>query len=389
MNTACSVGNRRHRITWVIKVSKFCNMRCAYCYEWDELSQREKMPLLIWRRLFEAIRDFHQIQSVRHGLAHTSIVLHGGEPLALPLAYLNDVMAIADEVLSYPSRTDLRIAVQTNLYRLPEKLLEFLRGNRIDIGVSYDFVPGVRMAVNGKETEAHVRENMKRLTQNGIAYGAITVLAKHTCGRICEVHDFFADLGIPWRVLPLFDGPESRPSALFSASHDELIDALHTLFVHWFEAGIRIPVAPLMEHFENALRKLAGIHGRLYDRRIDGEGVFVVNHDGSLFRILDGYDPEFALGNVGTNTISEILEHTQYRASLDRDDEHRELYCSKCEYNGACNGWPAFASRQSGDYEGKCPLSYRIHRFMEDYLRQHGYDESEVLRLLSSILVER
>ena len=28
-------------VNWVVKVSKLCNLRCRYCYEWNELHRRE------------------------------------------------------------------------------------------------------------------------------------------------------------------------------------------------------------------------------------------------------------------------------------------------------------------------------------------------------------
>jgi len=30
---------------FVMKVSKLCNLRCTYCYEYDELANRERMSL--------------------------------------------------------------------------------------------------------------------------------------------------------------------------------------------------------------------------------------------------------------------------------------------------------------------------------------------------------
>jgi len=348
------------------------------------------MSLQTWRQLLEAIKAFHHLQTARHRNPATKLVLHGGEPLALPLPYLKEVLSLCHEILgSEMERNVLRIGMQTNLYRLTDEMISLIKHHDIDVGVSCDVVPGVRVSVTGKETESSVLRNMERLISHGIKVGAITVLAKHTSQRICEVYDFYAERHIPWRVLPLFDGPETRAIDKFATSYDELILALQKLFVYWFETGIRIPVAPFMEHFENTLRKMAGIQGRLYNRRIDGDGVFVVNHDGNLFRVLDGYEPSLAMGNVGQQTIEEILSSQAYAASLDRDDHHREQYCKHCKYQGACNGWPIFASRQSGSFQGRCPLSYRIHQFMEQYLREHGYDEAKIQAMFLSLLKEK
>lgn len=374
----------RKQITWVVKLSKFCNMRCAYCYEWDELSKRSRLPISIWQQLMISIKEFHEIQKKRRPNIITRVVLHGGEPLTLPIEYLEEIMNLFDT--TFEQNNEFVLGLQTNLYSLSKEKLELITNRRLSIGVSLDVVPGVRVSAAGQETEAKVINNIERLQSCGVQIGAITVLAKHTCREICHIHDFFADRHIPWRILPLFDGPDSRLVDKFSVSHNDLIHALRKLFIHWFENGVRIPVAPLMEYFENTLLKMLGFHSRFYDRRQQGDGVFVVNTDGRLYSIIDAYQPSLALGNIAQQSIHEILNSEQYKASLDRDDVQRSRYCYNCEYHGACNGWPIFACRQTGDFNGRCPLDYQIHLFMEKYLIQYGFNESSLRQILLSLL---
>jgi uncharacterized protein len=86
------VENLNHRLgfeelsrEWVVKASKFCNLRCKYCYEWNELAQRERMSLSLWAKILDAIRELNQRTERATGLVPTDIIVwHGGEPTALP-----------------------------------------------------------------------------------------------------------------------------------------------------------------------------------------------------------------------------------------------------------------------------------------------------------------
>ena len=41
-------------INWVVKASKLCNLRCRYCYEWNELAKPDRISLAQWEKLLLA-----------------------------------------------------------------------------------------------------------------------------------------------------------------------------------------------------------------------------------------------------------------------------------------------------------------------------------------------
>ena len=47
-------------VHWIVKASKLCNLRCLYCYEWNELGNRARLSLEGWERLLVMIREYHQ-----------------------------------------------------------------------------------------------------------------------------------------------------------------------------------------------------------------------------------------------------------------------------------------------------------------------------------------
>jgi uncharacterized protein len=90
---------------------------------------------------------------------------------------------------------------------------------------SHDVVPGVRLNMAGKPTEDVVLKNLYLLRRQGIQMSGIAVLAKHTVDRVTDVYDFYARHGMGMRILPLFDGPDERPSEHFMVDHPTIIRA--------------------------------------------------------------------------------------------------------------------------------------------------------------------
>lgn len=365
--------------SWVVKLSKLCNLRCGYCYEWDELGSPERMTLEVWERVLVAAKELARRDEARLGPTTTEIVLHGGEPLILPHDYLEALMDVRRRVLGDDPR--FAFSVQTNLVKLAPRTIELLKRYDFGVGVSYDVVPGVRLSLTGRETERAVLANMKALEKSGVQYGAILVLAAHTAPKVEAVYDVFAERGIPLRILPLLEGPATRPLARFEASNDVLLDALARAFSRWIEGGRPIRVSPFDAHLDTVIRKMLNISGPMIDREEHGEQILVVGVRGGLNRFDDLYDGA-PLGDLATQTLDELLASPAYRASFVEDRAVLARTCGGCEYAGACVGSPAFAAKHADDGAGRCPLAYRFNRWIEGYLRENGFDEDELRALV-------
>jgi uncharacterized protein len=369
----------------VVKASKLCNLRCRYCYEWNDLAKRDRIALDQWRSLLLAIRRYHEaIARESTVVTETDIVWHGGEPLLLPSDYIAAVMALEREILGEGlQRRQYRNFLQTNLYSVQEEKLELLARERIELGVSMDLVGGVRLSVAGRETEDRVARNIDLLTKRGMDFGAIVVLAGHTGPHVTEIYDFYEQLGVGVRFLPLFDSPLNETGASFAVSYPEMLEALKTLFMHWIDRPRHTRVSPLHEYLETILLHMLGRSRPRYDRRANGEYVLLVNTDGSLYQRADAYDPTKVLGNIFDQTIDEIISSPSYHASLRRDEALVKRYCSSCEYLGACDTSPLFESPRGDIGETRCHVAYPLYRFMDAYVREQRYTPTDLQRILT------
>jgi len=376
--------------TWVIKFSKFCNMRCKYCYEWNDLADRSRISMELWEKVLAAVEEHHalwQARIGRHwpGVAHRSlIVVHGGEPLALPTGYLAEALTRFDQIRRRDPES-YQLSVQTNLLSLAQEKVDLLLERGAQLSVSFDLVPGVRLNVAGQPTEDVVSRNIEALRARGVPLGAIAVLAKHTVDHVTRIYDYFAERHMPMRILPLFDGPSERDLPSFWLDHAALRRGLEALFRHWIETGCRIPVYPLMGYFTAALRHMAGLSRPLWRRELHGDSIFIVNQDGYLYRLLDAYERELALGDLAQQDIATILKSPAYEQSLARDRAESSAHCDRCEYLGACNGSPLYSSRVTAPYAGLCPSAHACISFMIDYVKEQGYGPAEVRALLDKI----
>jgi uncharacterized protein len=363
-------------VTWVIKASKFCNLRCRYCYEWEELGHRARISFEQWHKLLQAARRYAERQ--RRRLAEpvqTRIIWHGGEPILLPLPYFKAVHALECEVFGPEAvaRGEIVNFIQTNLSLLPEDKLDFLAQANFGLWFSLDWVPGIRLDRPGEETEKATANNLRRVLERGLKAFGVTVLAGHTRAYLREIHDNYEALSTDFRVLPLFDAPNVTPASPFFISNEDVISSLTDLFVHWFERGRRVRVFPLEDHLTTALFRVTGLKRLVYARSQFGENVFVVNTDGTLYAQGERYIGGYALGNLFEQSIDEIVESSAYTASLRRNGELLARHCEQCPMSGACDGLPV-QTHPNRWPEGPCPVASHVCAFIEDYLREEGAD---------------
>ena len=375
--------------TWAVKLSRFCNMRCSYCYEWNHLSDRRRMSIELLKKVLRATAEYGNACSARFpsaaGEYQNIIVLHGGEPLALPVDYLREVIACFKEH-ARNSSAPYHLSILSNLLSVSDEKLALLKEAGGCVTVSYDGAPGVRLNLAGQATEATVAANLDRLLAAGIKLSGHTVLAKHTLKQVTRTYDFFAARGLPMRIIPLADGPTERPGESFQVEYQAIVQSLEQLFKHWIDTGCKVPVYPFVEHIKSAFRHLASLTTPLWDRSLNAGDGLVVNTDGLLYRVVDFCKEELALGNLGTQSIAEIIGSAAFDQGVQRERTEFEAHCGGCRYLGACNAYHIYDARMSStNHQGNCHTAYHCIEFMTRYLKERGYGPRNARAFLEKI----
>jgi uncharacterized protein len=360
-------------IAWTVKVSKLCNLRCRYCYEWDSLDNPARISIEQWRRILIAVRRNHDVQEAIYGGQYKSaIVWHGGEPLLLPLAYLERVICLQHEVLGTAAlaRGAFVNYLQTNLYSLDDAKLALLCREGFYFGVSFDVVRGVRVTQGGGEPEDGVLLNLERLRRQGTPMRGCVVLAQHTRTCLRSIYDFFEGLGLPFSVFPLSRAPlHALPN--LALTEREMVEALADLFEYWMERGATLEVEPLRTCLQTVVMQIAGLARLPYDRTHWGDRAFVVDTTGSLYSAADCYVVGRSLGNVFEQSMDEILAAPAYAESVQREDQFRKERCCGCEFLSACDTYPAFATQETPEGP-RCRITFGLLSFIHRYLHLQG-----------------
>src|SRR5471032_818981 len=181
---------------FVFKISKFCNLRCGYCYEFPHLGDKSRMSLDQVRAAFQNIKNsIDELQIER-----ADFIWHGGEPLLIPLDYYEQLDLLQKEI--FGSEFKFKNSVQTNLTVLTERHIAFLEGGFFDnIGVSFDVHGEQRVDTKGRSRTGIVRGHMQKLLDRKINFSAIAVLARDSLPDIRQTYRFFDRLGIRYRAL--------------------------------------------------------------------------------------------------------------------------------------------------------------------------------------------
>jgi uncharacterized protein len=369
----------RH-IEWEIKVTKLCNLRCAYCYEYDELGDPRRLSLKEWRAIFDSARWYHETIALRNPdePVTTRFVWHGGESSVLPVSYYEEVLALQRRVLA---GIDFDNHAPTNLFRIKPELLAFWDREQFVVAVSYDGAPGPRVTVGGEDSNAVVAANLRRLLATHRRIGLNSVLTAANLPHLIDIYEQLRDLvhnspgSLYWNLIPLHATSADHPrTARYRLDPTEAVAGLLRLFNHWLDDKQPIPVLPLKPYYFAVVRKLLGAPQRRFPRREFGETSLMVNTDGQLYLYRDAYDPAKSLGCLFEQPLSVLIENSAYAASLDRTDRETADVCGGCPYDGQCNHAALIHGRDDRQGE-RCGVTFALLQAIEREVRDRGIAE--------------
>jgi uncharacterized protein len=319
-------------LQFVVKVSKYCNLRCDYCYEFPHLGNAARMSLHQIRAAFNSIKN--SIDQL--AIEKADFIWHGGEPLLIPLEFYDQVSVIQKEIFG----TKLKYAncVQTNLTILTDRHIEFLKGGFFGgIGVSFDVYGEQRVDKKGRSSAETVHANIRKLIDRRIDFRAIAVFTRDTRHHIREIYRFFDNSDIQHRLLPYYKTTGSEQSQRHGLDFAELIGAYKDVFHEWLASERATPVHPIKDYVGYAVQYITGVESDRYDRST-AERVFMVDVNGDVFNVPECYEQEFRYGNLFSEPLQKIAESDGRMRSIALSEERMERFCRQCPYFGSCPG---------------------------------------------------
>ena len=322
----------RKRLEFVVKVSKFCNLRCRYCYELHDLGKRERMSLEDIERMSSTVAVHARLEG--YELVH--FIWHGGEPFLIKPAFYREIAAIQRSVFSGICK--VRNTIQTNLTLLPEGFLDLVEEGFFEgVGVSFDPYGSDRVDVRGRRRDEDVIRNLQTLIDRAVPCGAITVLSRGTRDAAVSTFRVFDELRIPHRFLPYYMSADDEQRASQALTFDEIRQAYTEIVDAWLDSKNATTVDPIEEFLRYAIDYLRGDLNPVFDPHTD-EFVFIVDVDGGLWGVNGAYDPEEKYGNIFVDSLAQALRSARRSRLVEQIEARMARTCGVCPYHGFCPG---------------------------------------------------
>jgi uncharacterized protein len=323
-------------MTMIMKGTRLCNLRCAYCHDWESGSDQTMS--------FEVLA--HSIAAAMQDDTHNVVTFawHGGETTLLPMDFYRRAMALQSR-FRRPGQY-VQNHLQTNATRLTAEWAEFFRRNDFGVGISLDGPSEVqdnyRPDAAGRSTFDRVLAGMRLLEEHQVSYGVLMVVDATTIARGADaLFDFIVELGLK-RIGLLAVNPRNQPEATWLTptapytSPSTMGAFLSNLYDRWFEHGDDTISIRELSDIEQALSnghrscKMAG----------DCIGdLFVVDPNGDIAHCnLFRGDSSYTLGNLLHDDFATIRAGAKLR-DLRHQHESDLAAMAACPDFEVCRGW--------------------------------------------------
>jgi uncharacterized protein len=324
-------------VHFFIKITKFCNLRCKYCYEFPYLGDKRKIELESARKMFVALaQHYGQTGQTLH------FIWHGGEPFVLPPDYYRDLFAMQAMILNAKGIL-YENSVQTNLTILSSDWLRALKENLFNaIGVSIDMVGDDRVNQAGKTVDDKVLSNMQILIDNEIPFGAITVLSAQTRPKIRDIYRFFCEIRTPCSLIPIQNNGLTNQANLLTLNPLQIVETYIDLFEAWLTAADAVLIDPIEHYLNCAIAYLNPAYApRFYEKSVS-DNLFIVNTDGKVYGDIyaNNFEYDQYFGNIFEQSFADILQSPVYQSVVELSRARMKAICSNCIYFGYCSGDP-------------------------------------------------
>lgn len=314
-----------------------CNMKCDYCFYYDEQNKRSisSFGIMNDRTLKNVMR-----KTVLHSEGFCSIAFQGGEPTLAGIDFFRKVI----EYEKHYNRKHIRVeyALQTNGLNINEEWCRFFKENQFLIGLSVDGTRDIhdkyRHTKSGNTTHEQMIEAAGLLDKYGVDYNILTVVHGKVAERIDEIYDFYKDKGWHYQqyiacLEPLYEKPGMYEYSLCSEKYGKFLTKLFNL---WF-CDLEIDKQPFIRQFENYIGILLGREAEACDQRGTCGIQYVIEADGSVypcdFYMLDKYK----LGNMNDTAI-DVMDEKRKEIRFIEESFKLTQECRLCEFYGICRG---------------------------------------------------
>jgi len=361
-------------------VSEDCNLACDYCYYSTCGGKPGKKIDRIDDRLLETF--IQSYMDMNGGVA--SFAWQGGEPLLAGLDFFEKVVAL--QARHAPPNTVISNALQTNGTLITDRWAAFFSRYRFLVGVSLDGPREIhdlrRRDAAGKGSFDRVMRGIDCLRRHGVDFNILTVVHKGNVGKAKELFEFYERENFAFvQFIPCmkFHSQRTDEPGIFEITPQEYGDFLCEAFDCWYNGG-----EPVISErfFDNLLSVYAHREDELCIHRGRCPKTVILERNGDAYPCDFLIHPDWKLGNVGTDSLADILANPQYER-FSRMKPELAPQCRECRWLSLCHGGcPRNRSWESGFVaSGASGPDY----FCQSYRRFFAYAHERMTELADKV----
>jgi uncharacterized protein len=334
-------------------------MDCAYC-PYHDRGVDDRSQVMSLQMLEETIRQAIEGQNTPRYV----FSWQGGEPTLAGMGFFEEALALQKKYA--PGPTKIVNEIQTNGYDLDEEWCDFLRKNNFRVALSVDGPPPMHDAYRrdreGAGTARRVRAAALLLHQRRVPFTALVAVNHVTARDPLAVYEYIrdslhcrcihfipiierrdADRTAPgkWdsRSCKVVGSPQLRPSRTgmieaWSVGPEEYGEFLKGVFEAWRVDDVGKIVIPT---FDALLAQWLDEPTRFCEMGEECGSSLVVDWDGTVYSCPFFLYPEYALGNVGEQSLGDMAE-SPAQIEFGREKAAISADCQECEFLFACHG---------------------------------------------------
>ena len=384
-----------------------CNLRCSYCYYLEKARlYPETAPHTMSDELLELFtRQYIEAQT------QPEIVFtwHGGEPLLRPISFYRKALAYQR---AFARGRSISNCIQTNGTLLDDEWCRFFHDNGWLVGISIDgpqeYHDSYRRTADNRPTHSQVMRGIELLQKHQVEWNAMAVVHAVNADHPREFYQFFCETGCQYlQFAPIVerhaahaDGRQlasladrEAPLTALSVRPDQWGDFLIALFDQWVRRDVgRV----FVELFDCTLANWCGVAPGICIFARDCGHAGVMEYNGDVYSCDHFVFPEYKLGNIRSQTLTEMLYGSKQQQFSDLKHQSLPQQCLACRYEFACHG-ECPKNRFVPDRYGNPGLNYLCEgyrRFFEhvapymDFMRNeiiHQRPPANVMRMADEI----
>lgn len=334
--------------TMIKPVGSLCNLDCEYCYYLGKADlyggHQPKMTGELLERYISQYIEAVQVPTV-------TFCWHGGEPLLAGIDFYEKAVALQNR---YKGNKQIENSLQTNGLLVNPDWCSFFRENNFLIGLSIDGPKDIHDAYRrdrgGHPTFDRVIRALEMMATSGVEYNTLSTINNRCAGQGRRVYEFMRSVSRYMQFLPVVEhtvptpsgraaivppGTEGSTVAPWSITPKAFGKFMCDIFDEWVVGDVGERFVQL---FDITLAQWCGVQpGLCAFCPTCGDGL-VVEHNGDVYMCDHFVYPEYRLGNIGTEHLSDMQRKPElFRFGIEKRNS-LPTDCRRCDYLFACRG---------------------------------------------------